>query len=223
MTVMIEEPKRKRPWVKKLVVAAFVLGVLVALVLVVSSLMKGTKETKKKVHQVAILRQPPPPPPKPPEKPPEPEMKREEVKIDQKQEQPKETESNQPEGKQLGVDADGGAGTDGFGLLGNKGGRDFLAGGKGGYALYSASLQRHLQDELSKRKGLRVGEYRVVVKIWLGSDGSIQRYELVGTSGSPEVDENIKAALTSARPMRDLPPENMPQPVKVRITARGMG
>lgn len=224
MTVMIDEPRNKRkPWVKWLGIALLVIGILVAIGLVVMSLMSGKKAKKATVHQVALLRPPPPPPPpKPPEKPPEPEVKKEEVKIEDKQ-PPKETESDQPEGKSLGVDAEGGAGGDGFGLVGNKGGRDLLAGGKGAFAFYTNTLQRYLHEELSRNKALRTGDYRVVVKLWLGKDGSIQRFELVGTTGNPEVDDILKNALSQARPMREAPPENMPQPVKVRITARGMG
>jgi protein TonB len=225
MTVMIDE-SRSKPWLRKLLIGLGAVLSLAAVVLIAFSLLgEKSKPKKQTVHQIALLRPPPPPPPPKPEKPPEPEIKKEEVKIEQKVEQPKETQSDQPEGKQLALDADGSAGSDGFGLGANKGGRDLLAGGTGkaGFAFYTAALQRHLHDEIARHKGLRNGDFRVVLRLWLGRDGAVQRFELVGSSGNGDTDELIKAALAEARVMREPPPESMPQPIKVRITARGLG
>ena len=74
------------------------------------------------------------------EKPPEPEpvketQKKEDI-IDPEQKNespaaPNADNDNTPAGDKLGLDAEGGAGNDAFGLVGKKGGRSLLAGGNG--------------------------------------------------------------------------------------------
>lgn len=217
------EDKAPRIWPTRLLVAAVVLALVALFGFALKKLLGDAGPQKKQtVHNIALLKPPPPPPPpKPQEKPPEPEMKKEEVKV----EQPKPDAPNQsdaPEGKQLGVDAEGGAGSDGFGLVGNKGGRDLLAGGgKMAFAFYTNQLQRFLQDELAKHKKLKSADYRVIVRVWLSRAGAVQRVELAGSSGNGEIDESLRKALAEVPALRDPPPENMPQPVKVRITNRG--
>jgi outer membrane biosynthesis protein TonB len=97
-------------------------------------------EKKSRVAVVALLKPPPPlkekalPPLK--EKPPEPEIQKKEIveevrEIAKPDEPPSEKAENKPAGDQLGLDAQGGAGADSFGLVGKKGGRDLLSLGKG--------------------------------------------------------------------------------------------
>lgn len=217
------EDNAPRVWPTRLLIAAAVLALMALLGFALKQLLGDAGPVKKQtVHNIALLKPPPPPPPpKPQEKPPEPEMKKEEVKV----EQPKPDAPNQsdaPEGKQLGVDAEGGAGGDAFGLVGNKGGRDLLAGGgRMAFAFYTNQLQRFLQEELARHKKLKSADYRVVVRVWLSRAGAVQRFELAGSSGNGEIDEALRKALAEAPALRDPPPENMPQPVKIRITNRG--
>lgn len=218
------EEKSPRVWPTRLLVAVVVIAVIALIGFGLKELLgDGGKPKKQTVHNISLLKTPPPPPPpKPQEKPPEPEMKKEEVKLDQpKPDAP--NQDNTPEGKQLGVDAEGGAGSDGFGLVGNKGGRDLLSGGKGAFAFYTNLLQRHLQDELARNKKLKRLDYRVMVRIWLSKSGSVQRVDLGGSSGDAEVDETLRTALAAAPALRDAPPENMPQPIRIRIMNRGAG
>ena len=216
------EEKPPRVWPTRLLVAALAIAVIALIGFALNKLFaKVDKPKKQTVHNIALLKPPPPPPPpKPQEKPPEPEMKKEEVKV----EQPKPDAPNQsdtPEGKQLGVGAEGGAGGDAFGLVGNKGGRDLLAGGKMAFAFYTNHLQRTLQDELARHKKLKSADYRVIVRVWLSSSGALQRAELAGSSGNGEIDEALRRALAEVPALRDPPPADMPQPIKVRISNRG--
>jgi protein TonB len=218
------EEESPRVWPTRLLVAVVVLAVVALLGFGLKELLGDSGPAKKRtVHNISLLKPPPPPPPpKPQEKPPEPEMKKEEVKLDQpKPDAP--NQDNAPEGKALGVDAEGGAGSDGFGLVGNKGGRDLLAGGKGAFAFYTNQLQRHLQDELAKNRKLKRLDYRVMVRVWLSKSGSVQRVDLGGSSGDAEVDETLRMALAAAPALRDAPPDNMPQPIRIRIMNRGAG
>jgi protein TonB len=211
-------------WPTRLLVAAISIALITLLGYGLKKLLGDAGTAKKQtVHNISLLKPPPPPPPpKPQEKPPEPEMKKEEVKLDQpKPEAP--NQDNAAEGKQLGVDAEGGAGGDAFGLVGNKGGRDLLAGGKGGFAFYTNQVQRHLQDELAKNRKLKRTDYRVTVRVWLSKTGGVQRVDLGGSSGDAELDETLRVALAAAPALREGPPENMPQPIRLRIMNRGAG
>lgn len=212
-----------RVWPTRLLIAVAVLAVMALLGFGLKQLLGDAGPPKKQtVHNIALLKPPPPPPPpKPQEKPPEPEMKKEEVKIDEPKPEAR-NPSDAPEGKQLGVDAEGGAGSDGFGLVGNKGGRDLLAGGgRMAFAFYTNHLQRVLQDELAKHKKLKSADYRVVVRLWLSRNGALQRFELAGSSGDQSIDDALREALAETPAMREPPPESMPQPVKIRISNRG--
>jgi protein TonB len=211
--------KRTGHWTQPAGIGA---GTVVAIALIValihSFLANAGTPRKPVIHQIALLK-PPPPIPKPEEKPPEPEVKKEELKLPEPEpEAPKDSQNEPPPGQDLGVDSAGGAGTDGFGLVGRKGGRDLLAGGG-----YSAVIQRQLQDELAKNKKLKREGYRAVVTLWFSRDGRIQRFELTGSTGKSSTDDMIKLSLSEMPPLNPPPPEDYPQPIRVRVTSRGPG
>src|SRR5215469_15598341 len=116
----------------------------VGAVALVRSYLKGAPAAPKQVIQeVHLIRPPPPPPDLPPPPPPPPEEKVVDVHQPDK---PDPTPSNDPPpGEQLGLDADGTAGGDAFGLLGNKGGRELIGGGGGSvYAWYAGLLKNEI-------------------------------------------------------------------------------
>src|SRR5512134_2417325 len=76
------------------------------------------------VQEVKILRAPPPPPPEEPPPPPP-----EEVDVPEPEPQPEPTPSDEPPPGELGLDAEGAAGSDGFGLAARPGGRDLVGSG----------------------------------------------------------------------------------------------
>jgi len=220
-----DDTEPRRSWLKT---AAFALGGLALLAVVALLLMKflgGPSEKPSGIRQIALIKQPPPPPPpKPPEKPPEPPKVKEEVKIDQpkdepKPDEPKAADEKPASDKPLGVDAEGGAGSDGFGLAGNKGGRDFLTTGGGGGAYYSGLLQRQFHEALSRNRKVLKEEFRVVVKIWLGDDGRVQKADIVTGSGNPKVDDLIQLTLLDMTPLKDIPPSSM-RPMQLRLSNR---
>lgn len=226
-------PSATRRW---RVVAAVTLGIALAVGLVASiaySFLKDSgKPRKPSVAQITLMKPPPPPPPpKPQEKPPEPVMKKE-VKIPEpdKTPDPAPSKDEPPAGKDLGVDAEGGAGSDAFGLVGRKGGRDLLSigGGSGGvdprqFSYYTSRIQQHLQDALSREPRLRREDYRAIVKVWLTRDGRIQKVELVNGTGNSATDGLLRDTLAGLPALAEAPPETMPQPVRLRITSRGAG
>ena len=195
------------------VVAA--VGILVWFV--VSNMGNSGKATKKLVQQVQIIR-PPPPTETPPPPPPEPE----EVDVPEPEEpEPELADDQPPAGDQLGIDAEGVAGADGFGLLGRKGGRDLLgAGSSDQYNWYGQILKSDLIDKLAEMRDIRRDRYSVTVRLWLAPDGRIQRFKVANSTGDAQLDRDLLAALESLGRVSELPPAGLPQPVRLRIVSR---
>lgn len=214
---------RKPAWVRWGGVALGALAaVLIALWL--RDILVGDKPARKPSLQQITLVRPPPPPPKPPEeKPPEPEVK-DEVKIDQPQETPEPQADAPPPGPDLGVDAEGSGSGDGFGLVGKKGAGDLIGGGGNPWAWYDAlvneAVNSAFQAALAREKALKNKSYKVIVKVWLDSSGKVERAQLVDSTGDAKTDEVLKNALNGMRALRDGPPADMPQPMKIRVTSR---
>ncbi len=223
----------RRKWVG-LCVGALLLGLSAWGIYAV---VAGTGAPKKKVvQQISLVK---PPMPKKEEKPPEPEkverpQVKDEVQIPQPQDQPRQDDSPPPAAN-LGVDADGGSGSDGFGLVGNRGGRDIttiggtgtgsgtgVGGGRPNYGFYTTQLQSQIQEELNKTDQLRGSEYRALVNVWVGADGKVARVELASTTGDAGTDALLRQSIAQVQRLR-APPENMPQPLRLRISARSAG
>lgn len=185
-------------------------------------------QTKKVVQQITMLQPPPPPPPPPEQKPPEPEEVKEE-KVEEPEPEPEpepEQAEEAPPAEDLGIDAEGTAGGDGFGLAARKGGASLLGGGGGGNAIiwYGGQIKRQVEDQL---QGLLAGSdaaqsgFTVVIAVWVADDGKISRSELVSGSGKTHVDQAIRDALPRLRAnIGKAPPGSMPQPVRIRVMSR---
>jgi protein TonB len=185
----------------------------------------------RQVTKISIIPDTPPPPPPPPreEKRPEPKEQKD-VKV----EQPKPVEAPPQQAEQLKMEGAAGDGPSAFasGDVTNeyKGGDigSTIGGGPAKpsrmqYAFYTNALQRHIQDELARNRNVKQIDYRVVVKVWLGRDGSIQRAVLDDSTGDDKADSALSAALADMRAFRDAPPADMPQPIRLRITNRLTG
>src|SRR5499427_5003755 len=199
-------------------VTALVLGLLAY---GARALISEAPPKRHQVQQISLVRPPVPPPP-----PPQEERPKEEVKQEIKQPEPK--DDSPPPDVPLGLDAKGTSGGDNFGLAGRPGGREITSlGDKGtgdgrGFLFYANQLQAQLQDELNQQKKLRGSDYRATVAVWIGADGRVQRVDLTGSTGDPDTDKLLRTAIAEARRLK-APPENMPQPVRLRITSRGAG
>ncbi len=200
-------------------------GVLlvVAAVAVVIYLLQGLGKSgpmnQRQVTRITVLPDTPPPPPPPPPK----EQPKETKDI--KQDQPRPVDVPQ-EAQQLKMEGAAGDGPSPFaaGAVTN----DYIGGkvGDGGgmqFAFFSNALQRHIQDELARNRKIKLRDYRVTVKVWINADGTIRRAELADSTGNPDMDNAIRTALTELGPLRSAVPENLPQPIKLRITNRMTG
>jgi len=222
--------KRKgNPWFARIALG-FVLVAFVGMVAWGAlSLVGGTKTSKKHVVNITLVALPPPPPPPPPppeEKPPEPEVK-EEVKLPEPEQQ--QAEEAAPASEELGLDAEANGNGDSFGLAAKKGGKDItqlggpLTVNRAQFAWFTGLVQSHLQEHLHRNDKLRRADYRVVVRVWFTDGGRIDHYELIGSSGNAEIDRNLKLAMEEMPRLKQAPPADMPQPVKLRVTSRGAG
>ena len=198
-------------------IALAVIAVVGTLVwFVVASLGDQVQSSRKVVQQVQIIR-PPPPPDLPPPPPPEPEQ----VAVPEPEESEPDVADQPPAGDQLGLDAEGVAGGDGFGLLGRKGGRDLLGAGSGDqYNWYGQILKSDLIDKLAEIRDIRRDRYSIVVRLWLTADGRIQRFKIANSTGDPKLDRDLVAALESLGKVSEVPPAGLPQPIRLRIVSR---
>lgn len=208
------------------------LALIAALCATLSACSDSDKPKKPSVQTIAVLRPPPPPPPpKPEEKPPEPEVKKEEVKLPDPEPQKADSPDEPPPSQNLGVDAEGGAGSDGFGLEGRPGGRDITTigdtgnggAGRAQFNAFAGYVQMRIQEQLQKRDRLRQSDYRAVVRVWFSERGAIEKVELVDGSGDAELDTAIRSALLDLKALDQTPPEGMPQPLKLKLTSRSAG
>jgi len=211
--------RRKRRRVLVAVLGVCLTAGGVATIALVRTFLNGAPpQPKKVVQEIHVIRPPPPPPDLPPPPPPPPEEKVTEVD----QPRPDPNPSNEPPpSEQLGLDAEGSAGGDAFGLLGNKGGRDLLGSGGSAAAWYGGVIKDALLELLGNDKMARSGQYSVDVKIWVREDGTVERWRIVHSSGNPEKDRAIENALSHLTRIPQPPPAEVPQPIVMRIVSHG--
>jgi periplasmic protein TonB len=187
----------------------------------IQSLMGGAKPPPaRQIQQITLVPPPPPPPPPKIEEPPPPEPEPEVVEEPPPAPEPQQAEA-EPVAEELGVDAEGGAGSDGFGLKGKKGGSSLIGGGSI-YRYYagalSSGLKKQIDAALSKNKELR-GSYSLTIALWVDSMGRINRFEIHRPTGNTAVDDAIEKTITEVGRVKE-PPQDLPQPIMLRITSR---
>lgn len=224
------DPQAKRnQMIRRGAVAAALLAVFAGGAFTVSQLMHSGAEAPKKVIDTVRLQliQPPPPPPPPPQPqpppPPQPKQFLEQPKLADK---PVEKPPEAPKAAALSTDLKG-PGSDNFGLSGSGNG-DTIGGGGGDqdagkFGWYASIIQTQVQALLQKDDKLRSGRYRVILSIWLAPDGKAQRIKLVNATGDTSLDGEIQEQLASMPPLSSAPPQDMPQPVNLRIEGRPSG
>lgn len=170
-----------------------------------------------------------PPPPKIEEKPPEPEEPEEKIEKPEEEklaDEPEESAPDLPPSEQLGLDADAGLGSDGFGLAANKGGRSLIGGNGnslyGWYAnLISSDLQNLANEIIRQEGGIPPGKWQKVrFELKLDVFGTIQRFALLTSSGNDKIDNAVNEALRQKNKFEP-PPPGMPHVLKVDVILKG--
>jgi len=201
-------------WLPKLVIV-IALGVTIGLFFMLKNWIDSSETTTpKKTHIVKIFSPPPPPPPPPEEEPPEPEVE-EELEEPEDEIADEIPEESEPAGADLGVDSDGGAGIDGFGLIGRKGGRGLLDGSP--FAYYEGLMVSEIQDVLAEIDDLKSDEYKFRIKITVRFDGTVESVKLIKSTGNKDKDRKLLSALMQFKKFSQMPPGKMPPVVDLRI------
>ena len=214
---MPQDPAPAKRKVIQAVVAIALLAVCGVTFWYLRSLVSSEAQSEKRQVPVVVkIIRPPEPPPEPP--PPPPEKVPEQIPQDKPEEKPVE---QAPQTAQLGVDADGTAGGDGFGLVGHAGGRDLVGSGNGPFVFYASMVKDVVVDALSNVDSIRRSKYNLNVRVWIAADGRVERAALNGTTGNHDLDGAIEHALLNAGRVRESPPLEMPQPITLRLVSRG--
>ena len=204
--------------------------------IVKSSLSDDSPHKKNSPVMVTLLK--PPPPPQIKEKLPEPvkEIPKEEIYAPtQEDSNPGPDDDKAPAGDNLGVDAEGTAGGDAFGLVGKKGGRSILAGGGGsggmgrlsllvkfaGYAhITEAEIRKKVMKQLDESGGIPKGKLQAGVRVRVDSSGAIIDFKIIGSSGNHKMDDAVQQALADTK-LSEPPPDGMPRTMIIKITSQG--
>ena len=180
------------------------------------SSLENPAQKKKVVQQVTVVKPPPPPPEPPPE-----EEIEEEVEEQIEEEIPDDPEplpdqpSDQPPGENLGLDAEGVAGGDSFGLAARKGGRGLLSGG--GYGAY---LKNQLNKAVLNDEELKYLDYVAIVSIRLGADGGFETVDVELEEGSDRARERLQYLFANMGGLdRAVPFEERDKTFRLRISS----
>lgn len=221
------EPSPLRQWLVRGGIAVVLLAVLIGFGLLVKKLLDAPPAAKRQVAKISILPDtpPPPPPPKEEKKPPPPKDEPKQVVREvEKQDVPKQDQ-------QIKMEGAAGDGPSAFGAGAVT--KDYAGGtpgsGDGGGVSrlvmnsYANAATRALNDHLSREKELKQQNYKVNVNMWLNADGTLQRAELAGTTGSPTVDSTMREALARFPGTGRSVPDKLPQPLRLLVSNRMLG
>lgn len=203
------------------IIGGVIVTILVALIIYGISTFEQESDGRpqRKIQPITLLKPPPPPPPPPEiEKPPEPEMVEEKIPEPDPEPENLPDVDDAPPADSLGLDADGSAGSDGFGLAARKGGRGLLSGNPN--AWFGNIVKNQLQVLISDVDDLRRTRYTATVRIWVDKQGNVTRFELVRGSNDDRIDEKLQMTLAKLKQINKAPPAGMKQPIKFRITNR---
>ena len=202
------------------------LGVIIALIflavcaLVVFTMLHAAGNPSRRASDLVMIRLPPPPPQTPPPPTPEQKMRDEhEEKINVPEEKPKDIPEKPPDEPPIGTNIKGDGRGDSFGLSGSAG-NGFGGGGGSRFDWYAGQVQRRIADALRNNSKTREASLSVKVRVWADATGRISRAELVGSTGDPALDQTLRDQVLTGLQVSEGPPDGMPMPVLLRLTAR---
>lgn len=213
------DKRPQRRYLSRLAGGVFALILALGFVWFVHTMM-GAKTAKKdrQIQTVQLIRPPPPPPPDQPPPPPPPEKTEEALPKDEPEPAPND---EPPPAEPMGLDAQGTAGEDAFGLAARHGGSDLVGGnGSAAFAWYTNRLKDAVVEKLSSDARVGSKRYSLSVRVWIEPDGRIKQVRLVTSTGDRELDQRIEAALGSLTRLNESPPLEMPQPISLKIISR---
>lgn len=212
----MSDKRAQRRLVSRIVGAIVGLLLMTGFVWFVHEMMNVKVSKQQRVVQTIQVIRPPPPPPDQPPPPPPPEKTQEQLPKDEPEPTPDQPEqaADQP----LGVDADGSAGGDAFGLAARRGGSDLIGGtGSAPYAWYTNRMRDEIKDRLNAASCIKSAKGSLSTRVVVGADGRVKQIKLTTTTGNTRVDECVDKALASITSLGDAPPPGMPEAVNLRV------
>jgi protein TonB len=167
------------------------------------------------VQTIQVIRPPPPPPPDQPPPPP-PEKTQDPLPKDQPEPTPE--QPDQSPDQPLGVDAEGSAGGDAFGLAARRGGVDLIGGGgTAPFAWYTNRLRDRIKERLSAAACTKAVRGSVSARVLLAADGHVKQIRLATTTGNSHVDACVEQELGSVAGIGEAAPPGMPEQVTLKV------
>jgi outer membrane biosynthesis protein TonB len=222
-----------------------VAGVFVVAVAIAVWLGQGLLHQVSQTHseqRVVMVNLPPPPAPPPPPSPrpaqPTPAPDEADQKIieqapvteaESKPDQTPKSEAPAGDSPLLGTSIQGDGASDGFGLRAGNGlgtgtggtGETIGNGGGGGrWGWYAGQVQSTVSQALQSNNVTRDADFRVAVRIWADQNGRITRAHIAGSTGNAALDSAITNGVLVGLILQEPPPEGMPMPIMLRLTAR---
>ncbi|MEO6568779.1 MAG: TonB family protein [Opitutaceae bacterium] len=210
-----EKPTGFKKWRAPLIVAVLTCtGITYAVKVLSKADGGGSRRDNTAMVQIQLPPAPPPPPPPPP--PPE-QMKEEMIK--QEEEKEEEPDTTPPDTTAIKGPPGGGPS-----LAAARPGNFFAKrsdGGKTKWGWYAGQVQTRIGDLLRNNPRTKKANIQSIdVRIWADSGtGRIQKASLVSSTGDTALDAAIIDALQGAQ-LQQPPPEGMPMPIVLRVTAR---
>ncbi len=196
--------------------------VLVGAGFLVFKFVQSNKGVPRRAPELVMIKlpPPPPPPPTPPQQPtPEKMVEQHEEKIEIPDEKPKDEPPKPPDEPPIGTGIKGDGRGDSFGLTGSSG--NGLGGGGGSrFDWYAGQVQRRIADAMRDNSATREATLSVKVRVWADNSGRITRAELVGSTGDGSLDETLRNQVLTGLQVSEGPPDGMPMPILLRLTAR---
>lgn len=210
----------RRNW-SRIAGGLFAIFLILAFVRFVQTMMGAkTGKTQRQVQIVQVIRPPPPPPP-PPEQPPPPPEKTETPLPKDEPDEPPPDNTPAPADQPLGLDAEGSAGGDAFGLAARRGGSDLVGGnGRAPFASYTNRITDAIRERLASVACAKSAKGSLTIHLLMDPDGHFKQVQLASSTGSPQVDKCIDGALVSMPQMTEPLPAGMPEQVNIRIVSR---
>jgi len=217
--------REKRTFFGRFGFAIGILGVVAVGVLLFSKMFSGAQSAPPRKPQEMVMIKPVAPPPPPPPPPPSPiqpkEQMMEQSPVDAQDVKPEAAPDAAPA---IGTNVSGNGPPDGFGLGKNTGGTigGSRGGGKSGsrFGWYATQVIKSISEALGRNPRTRNASFNIKVKIWADAGGRITRAKLMELTGVPEVDEAIRDGILTGHQLQEPPPDGMPMPIVMRLSAR---
>lgn len=212
------DKRTRRRLASRMAGGVFAMLLIVGFVWFVRTMMASKASKPPRQIQVVQIIQPPPPPP-PDQPPPPPEKTQEELPKDEPPPTPE--EQQQAPAQALGIDAEGSAGGDAFGLAARSGGSDLIGGtGTAPFAWYTNRIKDAIQDRLAAAPCTKSAKGSLSIHVLMEADGRVKQIKLASSTGDQKVDSCIDSALTSITRMSDPVPPGMPEQINLKIVSR---